>query len=87
MDAGRVETRRLVVGISGATGIAYGMRVPELARRAGMETHLVVSPAGGWTRAYETPLSAQCLAAMADVSCRPGAWARRSPQGRSAPAG
>jgi 4-hydroxy-3-polyprenylbenzoate decarboxylase len=29
--------RRLVVGISGATGIAYGMRVLELARKAGVE--------------------------------------------------
>jgi 4-hydroxy-3-polyprenylbenzoate decarboxylase len=72
MDAGHVETRRLVVGISGATGIAYGIRVLELARTAGVETHLVVSPPGQQTRAYETPLSAQDLAAMADVSYRPG---------------
>jgi len=61
-----------VVGISGATGIAYGIRVLELARMAGVETHLVVSPPGQQTRAYETPLSAQDLAAMADVSYRPG---------------
>jgi flavin prenyltransferase len=72
MAAGQVKTRRLVVGISGATGIAYGMRVLELAREAGVETHLVVSPPGQQTRAYETPLSAQDLTAMADVSYRPG---------------
>jgi 3-polyprenyl-4-hydroxybenzoate decarboxylase len=58
MDAGHLETRRLVVGISGATGIAYGTRVLELARKAGVETHLVVSPRGQQTRTYETPLSA-----------------------------
>ncbi|MGW4248889.1 UbiX family flavin prenyltransferase [Nocardia sp. NPDC004722] len=63
--------RRLVVGISGATGIAYGVRVLELARKAGVETHLVVTPAGQQTRAYETGLSASDLAAMADVTYRP----------------
>lgn len=64
-------TRRLVVGISGASGIAYGTRVLELARKAGLETHLVVTPAGQQTRAYETALGARDLAAMADVSYRP----------------
>ncbi|WP_460720215.1 UbiX family flavin prenyltransferase [Nocardia heshunensis] len=63
--------RRLVVGISGATGIAYGVRVLELARKAGVETHLVVTPAGQQTRAYETGLTAGDLAAMADVTYRP----------------
>ena len=61
----------MVVGISGATGIAYGMRVLELARKAGVETHLVVTSAGEQTRAYETQLSRRDLAAMADVSYRP----------------
>ncbi|MVU77484.1 UbiX family flavin prenyltransferase [Nocardia sp. ET3-3] len=65
------EARRLVVGISGATGIAYGVRVLELARKAGVETHLVVTPAGQQTRAYETGMSAADLAAMADVTYRP----------------
>jgi 4-hydroxy-3-polyprenylbenzoate decarboxylase len=63
--------RRLVVGISGATGIAYGIRVLELARKAGVETHLVVTSAGEQTRAYETQLSRRDLAALADVSYRP----------------
>ena len=66
-----MENRRLVVGISGATGIAYGIRVLELARKAGVETHLVVTPAGQQTRAYETDLSTADLAAMADVVHRP----------------
>lgn len=62
--------RRMVVGISGATGICYGTRVLELARKAGVETHLVVSPAGQQTRAQETSVTARDLAAMADVSYR-----------------
>lgn len=68
---GDESPRRLVVGISGATGIGYGMRVLEFARKAGVETHLVVTPAGQQTRAYETDLSARDLAEMADVSYRP----------------
>ncbi|MEY9967968.1 4-hydroxy-3-polyprenylbenzoate decarboxylase [Streptacidiphilus sp. MAP12-16] len=64
--------QRLVVGISGATGIAYGVRVLELARKAGAETHLVVTPAAQQTRAYETDLDARDLTALADVSYRPG---------------
>lgn len=70
-SVGSTEKRRLVVGISGATGIAYGLRVLELARKVGVETHLVVTPAGQQTRAYETDLSAADLAAMADATYRP----------------
>lgn len=62
---------RLIVGISGATGIAYGVRVLELARKAGAETHLVVTPAGQQTRAHETDLGMRDLAEMASVSYRP----------------
>lgn len=60
-----------MVGISGATGIAYAVRALELARKAGVETHLVVTPAGQQTRAYETDLDARDLAVMADVTYRP----------------
>jgi 4-hydroxy-3-polyprenylbenzoate decarboxylase len=64
-------TDRLVVGISGATGICYGVRVLELARKAGVETHLVETPAGQQTRAHETSMSARDLAGLADVCYRP----------------
>jgi 4-hydroxy-3-polyprenylbenzoate decarboxylase len=37
--------RRMVVGISGASGIIYGIRTLEHLRRAGVETHLVMSRA------------------------------------------
>lgn len=62
------EPKRLIVGISGATGIIYGVRVLEELRAAGVETHLVTSRAGEMTRSYETPYSATELRAKADVS-------------------
>ena len=65
------ERRRLVVGISGATGIAYGVRVLRFARAAGIETHLVLTPAAQQTRAYETDLSARDLRDLADVTYKP----------------
>jgi len=59
--------RRLVVGISGATGIAYGVKLLELLRTSDVETHLVVTKAAGLTREYETDLSAVQLRELADV--------------------
>jgi flavin prenyltransferase len=60
--------RRLIIGISGATGIVYGVRLLELLREAEVETHLVVSRAADLTRAHELDLSAKQLRALADVS-------------------
>ncbi|WP_194894787.1 UbiX family flavin prenyltransferase [Catenulispora pinisilvae] len=74
-----MQAPRLVVGISGATGIAYGVRLLELARKAGVETHLVVTPAGQQTRAHETDLSARDLAAMGRRLARRTS-VRRSPR-------
>jgi 4-hydroxy-3-polyprenylbenzoate decarboxylase len=59
---------RLVVGISGATGIAYGAQALRMARQCGVETHLVVSRAADLTRAYESDLSAAELRRLADAS-------------------
>ena len=57
--------RRLVVGISGATGIIFGVRLLEVLRRLEIETHLVISGAGEMTRDYETTLSSAELRALA----------------------
>jgi 4-hydroxy-3-polyprenylbenzoate decarboxylase len=57
---------RLVVGVSGATGIVYAERALKVLRTAGIETHLVVSRAADMTRAYETDLSREALEALAD---------------------
>lgn len=59
--------RRLIVGITGATGIVYGVRLLELLRESGIETHLVVSRAAELTRAHELDLSAKELRALATV--------------------
>lgn len=58
--------QRLIVGITGATGVIYAVRALEVLRSLGVETHLVVSRAAEMTRAYETDLSAAQLAALAD---------------------
>ena len=60
--------RRLIVGISGATGIIYGIRLLEALRQASVETHLIVSKAAEVTRTYETDLSSQDLRNLADIS-------------------
>jgi 4-hydroxy-3-polyprenylbenzoate decarboxylase len=60
--------RRLVVGVSGATGIIYGIRLLHMIRAAGIESHLIVSAAGDMTRAFETGYSRDDLRALADVS-------------------
>jgi 4-hydroxy-3-polyprenylbenzoate decarboxylase len=60
--------RRLVVGVSGATGIVYGIRLLQMLRVAGIESHLVVTAAGDMTRAYETKYTRDGLRKLADVN-------------------
>jgi 4-hydroxy-3-polyprenylbenzoate decarboxylase len=65
--------RRVVLGITGASGAAFGLRVLTLLREApGVETHLVVSRAGAVTLRYECDVSIAEVRAMADVSYRTG---------------
>ena len=65
MNTGSVP-RRIVVGITGATGIMLGARALSMLRDLQVETHLVVSRAGEMTRAYETDLSREQLHDLAD---------------------
>lgn len=58
---------RLIVGISGASGTVYGLRLLELLRGAAVETHLVMSRAAETTLAYETDRKVADLHALADV--------------------
>lgn len=46
--------RRIVVGISGASGVIYGVRMLEVLRDAGVETHLVMSRSAEITLGHET---------------------------------
>jgi len=59
---------RLIVGISGASGIVYGVRLLEALRDLPVESHLVVSKAAEVTLAYETSLKVAALHDLADVS-------------------
>lgn len=59
--------RRIIVGISGATGIVYGVRLLQCLRELQVETHLVVSSTGELTRACETEISSKELREFADV--------------------
>ena len=56
---------RLIVGISGASGIVYGVRMLEALREAGVETHLVMSPSAEVTLAHETDLKVAQVRALA----------------------
>lgn len=58
---------RLIVGISGASGIIYGIRLLEILRTLPIETHLVVSKSAQLTREYETDLTVADLKGLADV--------------------
>jgi 4-hydroxy-3-polyprenylbenzoate decarboxylase len=59
---------RLIVGISGASGAIYGVRLLELLQDTPIETHLVVSKSALITLAHETELSWSQLKGLADVS-------------------
>ena len=58
---------RLIVGISGASGVAYGVRLLTLLKDLPVKTHLVVSRAAEMTLALETDLKPADLRARADV--------------------
>ena len=59
--------QRLVVGISGASGIIYGVRLLQVLRDLPVETHLVMSRAAEITLAYEMDLKVAEVQALADV--------------------
>lgn len=60
------EPQRIIVGISGASGAIYGVRVLEALRDLGVETHLIVSKAARLTLDYETDWTIADLEALAD---------------------
>jgi len=63
-----VNRRRVIVGISGASGVIYGVRVLEKLREAGVETHLVMSRSAQITLAHETDMKVADVVALADSS-------------------
>ncbi len=62
-----VDRQRLVVGITGASGVVYGLRTLDALRELGVESHLVVSKSAALTLAQEADLSVAEVNAKADV--------------------
>lgn len=60
--------RRLILGVSGASGARYAIAALDQLRAAGVETHLVVSKAAEMALGYETGLSIKDLRAKADAA-------------------
>jgi 4-hydroxy-3-polyprenylbenzoate decarboxylase len=63
--------RRVVVGLCGATGAIYAIRLLDRLRAAEYETHLVASPAGMLSVHHELGLDRKALEALADVAYNP----------------
>ena len=67
-----MDHRRLIVGISGASGVTYGLRILDACRDLKVESHLVLSRAAALTIAQETDLTLADVQARADVSHKVG---------------
>lgn len=59
------DNQRIVVGISGASGVIYGVRLLQILRDLPVETHLVISKSAEITLAYETELKVAQVKALA----------------------
>lgn len=68
----RTDRPRLIVGLSGASGVAYGLRALDACRELGVESHLVMSRSSALTLAQETGLSVADVQARADVAHKVG---------------
>jgi len=62
-----MQNQRLIVGITGASGVRYGVRILEILRDLPVESHLVLSKAAELTLAYETDLKVAEVKALADL--------------------
>ena len=67
-----VRPRRLIVGLTGASGAVYGVRLLQRARVLGVETHLVATPAGILNTHHELGLDRRDLEALATQAHAPG---------------
>ncbi|MDB5735331.1 MAG: 3-octaprenyl-4-hydroxybenzoate carboxy-lyase [Alphaproteobacteria bacterium] len=62
----KMQAERLVIGMSGASGAAYGIRLLEACHTLGIESHLVMTGPAEMTIGYETSLKPKAVAAKAD---------------------
>ena len=61
-------TQRLIIGISGASGVVYGIRALQLLRNTDVETHLVMSKSAEMTMGYEVDMKPSTVRELADVA-------------------
>ena len=66
-----MSAMRLIVGMTGATGVIYGVRLLERLREAGVETHLIISRWGARTLLHETPYTREHVESLAHASYAP----------------
>ena len=65
---GSTARRRIVVAITGASGVVYGVRAVEMLRSLpGVETHLIITSGARKTLAYETATDAATISKLADA--------------------
>jgi 4-hydroxy-3-polyprenylbenzoate decarboxylase len=57
--------KRLIVGITGASGSIYGIRLLEMLKESGVETHLIISQWAARTLEHETSYTVQQVQALA----------------------
>ena len=62
----RLPQDRIIVGLSGASGVAYGIRLLGALRELKIESHLVMTKPAEMTIGYETDLKPRDVAALAD---------------------
>ena len=67
MSTAAAKPQRLIVGISGASGVIYGIRLLELLRDTNFETHLVMSRSAEITVAHESKWKIAAIKDLADV--------------------
>lgn len=61
-----MKKQKLIVGISGASGIIYGIRLLEVLKNSEIETHLVMSKSAELTLSYESEMKTHEVKALAD---------------------
>jgi 4-hydroxy-3-polyprenylbenzoate decarboxylase len=67
VEGGAATPQRLIVGISGASGVIYGVRALEVLRSMDIETHLVMSKSAELTMSYEMDMKPKQVKELASV--------------------
>ena len=66
-----MENKRLIVGISGASGVVYGVRLLEILKSLKIESHLVMTKAAELTLGHETGMHVRDVEALAHTRYQP----------------